>query len=98
MALFYKRSTDIYISTVAAGSANATNTVQINVKDFSYNVNTSIDRASRETLDPSQERTVIPYVQALSPVSFSLTTYILPYLDGSTVTSPEEYLWGGLLG
>ena len=98
MGLYYKRNYEIYISTEADSNANANNTVLLNVKDFSFNQSSNIERVGRETLDPSQERTVDPYLSTIAPVSFSFVTYILPIIDGSVVTSPEEYLSASLLG
>lgn len=97
MAVFLQRSTDIYISTTTAGSANATNTVKLNVKDFSFNRSANIVNVGRETIDPSQVRVVKPHVQNVSPVSFNLTTYVTPLLD-TNVVSPDEYLWLSLVG
>lgn len=97
MALFYKRNTDIYISKNPNASADATNTVQLNVKDFSYNKISNSVEVGRETLDPLQERTTDPHVVSVSPINFSFTTYILPLVD-TNVTSPEEFLWVSLMG
>ena len=97
MAVFLKRNTNIYISTAAQGSANASNTAQLNVKDFSFNQSANIVEVGRETIDPDQERTLKPYIDRINPVDFSFTTYILPMLQG-TVTSPEENLWISLIG
>jgi hypothetical protein len=97
MAVFYKRNTDLYISKASNASANATNTVQLNVKDFSYNQNSSVVEVSRSTLDPTEARTVDPHIANISPVNFTFTTYVLPTVD-TNVTSPEEYLWASLMG
>lgn len=97
MAFYFKRNTDIYISKAPEASANASNTVLLNVKDFSFNQGSSSVNVGRETLDPIQERTVAPYIATVAPVNFSLTTYILPLVD-TNVTSPEEYLWVSLMG
>ena len=97
MAVFLKRNTNIYISTAAQGSANASNTAQLNVKDFSFNQSANIVEVGRETIDPDQERTLKPYIDRINPVDFSFTTYILPMLEGN-VTSPEENLWISLIG
>lgn len=97
MAVYLKRNTNIYISKAPNASANATNTVQLTVKDFSFNQNSRVDKVGRETLDPTQERTLAPHVAALSPVDFKFTTYVLPVVD-TNVTSPEEYLWVSLMG
>jgi len=101
MTVFFKRNTDIYISKNPDASADATNTVKLNVKDFSYNQNSSVDNVGRETLDPTEERTLAPHISIVSPVNFSFTTYILPMTDTDSpnyVTSPEEYLWVSLMG
>jgi hypothetical protein len=97
MAVFLKRNTDIYISKVPNASANATNTVQLKVKDFSYNQRSNSVNVGRETLDPNQERILAPHISTVAPVNFSLTTYVLPLVD-TNVTSPEEYLWVSLMG
>jgi len=97
MAVYLKRNTNIYISKAPNASANATNTVQLNVKDFSYNQNGRIVEVGRETLDPTQERTLDPYISSISPVNFTFTTYVLSTVD-TNVTSPEEYLWVSLMG
>lgn len=98
MSLYFKHTTDIYISKVSDSSANAGNTVLLNVKDFSFNQSSNVEIVGRNTLNPNQERTVDPYLSTISPVSFSFVTYILPIKPGATVTSPEEYLWTSLLG
>lgn len=97
MALYYKRNTDIYISKASDSSAGISNTVKLNVKDFSFNQASNIVNVGRDTLDPLQERIVAPYVSIVAPVTFSFTTYILPLVD-TNVTSPEEYLWTSLMG
>lgn len=97
MAVFYKRNTNIYISKNPNASADATNTVQLNVRDFSYNQRSSISNIGRDTLDPTQVRTLAPNISVLAPVEFSFTTYVLPLVD-TNVTSPEEYLWVSLMG
>ena len=94
---FYKYKTNIYVSTSDNSGADATNTVQIAVRDFSFNQQSLSVLVSRETLDPTQSRDVKPYVTALLPVEFSFSTYISPLLD-TNVTSPEENLWIGLMG
>jgi len=101
MTVFFKRNIDIYISKAPNASADATNTVKLNVKDFSYNQSSSVDKVGRETLDPTEERTLAPHISIVSPVNFSFTTYILPMTDTDSpnyVTSPEEYLWISLMG
>jgi hypothetical protein len=98
---FYKRTTNIFISKESFDNANATNTVQLSVKDFSYNRRSSSVNIGRETLDPTQARIVKPTVTVVAPVEFNLTTYVLPLVDSNSpgyVTSPEEYLWVSLLG
>jgi len=97
MTVFYKRNTNIYISKAPDGSANATNTVQLNVKDFSYNQNSRVVEVSRHTLDPTEERTLDPHIASITPVNFTFTTYVLSVVD-TNVTSPEEYLWISLMG
>lgn len=97
MAVYLKRNTNIYISKADQASANATNTVQLNVKDFSFNQVSRVDKVGRDTLDPTQERTLRPHIAALAPVNFTFTTYVLP-VEESLVTSPEEYLWVSLMG
>jgi len=97
MTVFYKRNTDIYISKNPNASADATNTVQLKVKDFSYDQSSSVIEVARETLNPTKERIQAPHVAVIAPVNFTFTTYILSTLD-STVTSPEEYLWTSLMG
>lgn len=97
MSYYFKRNINIYISKGTNITANASNTVQLNVVNFSYNTRTRSDRASRETIDPNQIRTNKPFIAAVSPVEFTLTTYINPVVD-TNVTSPEEYLWVSLLG
>ena len=97
MSIVLKRNYEIYISKSNSAPYTQSNTVKILVKDFDFNQSANIDKASRETLDPLQERTVDPFVSLVSPVTFSLTTYILPLVD-TNVTSPEEYLWLSLLG
>jgi hypothetical protein len=97
MAVFYKRNTDIYISKAPNASANATNTVKLSVKDFSYNQNSNTVNVGRETLDPTQDRILAPHISVIAPVNFSFTTYVLPLVD-TNVTSPEEYLWVSLMG
>jgi len=97
MAVYLKRNTDIYISTEAFGSANASNTVKLRVKDFSYNQNSNVTGVGRNTLDPTQRRTPVPHISAVAPVTFTLVTYVLPLVD-TNVTSPEEYLWVSLMG
>lgn len=97
MTVYFKRNTNIYISKVPEASANATNTVLLNVKDFSYNRTSRVEEVSRETLNPTQERIIDPYVTVFSPVEFTFTTYILSTVD-TNVTSPEEYLWTSLMG
>lgn len=97
MAVFLKRSTEIYISKTTEASANATNTVKLNVKDFSFNKSSNIELVGRETIDPSQVRTVKPHIQNISPVSFNFTTYVTPLLD-TVAVSPDEYLWLSLVG
>lgn len=97
MAVYYKRNTDIYISKADNASANATNTVLLNVKDFSYNQTSNTVEVGRDTLDPTQERTTDPHLAVISPVNFTFTTYVLSTVD-TNVTSPEEYLWVSLMG
>lgn len=97
MSVYLQRSTNIYISKAANASANATNTVLLNVKDFSFNKSASVVNVGRSTISPTQQRTVKPYVNTVAPVNFSFTTYVLPVVD-TVVTSPEEYLWVSLLG
>lgn len=97
MTVFYKRNTNIFISKASNASANATNTVQLRVKDFSYNQSSRITGVGRNTLDPTQQRTPVPHIAAVTPVTFTLVTYVLPLVD-TNVTSPEEYLWVSLMG
>ena len=97
MAVFLQRSTDIYISKTTFASADATNTVKLNVKDFSYNRNSNMELVGRETIDPSQVRAVKPHIQNIAPVNFELTTYVTP-VDGIVIVSPDEYLWLSLVG
>lgn len=97
MTVFYKRNTNIYISKASNASANATNTVRLNVKDFSYNHNSTVDEVSRSTLNPTEERTLNPHIASITPVNFTFTTYVLSVVD-TNVTSPEEYLWISLMG
>ena len=96
-SFLFKRDTNVYISKASSSLADATNTVFLNVKDFSFNQTTRVDLVSRSTLDPNEERIVTPLVAEVSPVSFKLTTYIMPIVD-TNVTSPEEYLWVSLMG
>jgi len=96
-APMFKRNTDIYISKDPNATADNTNTVALRVKDFSFNRAVNITNIGRNTLDPTQERTVDPYATVLAPVNFSFTTYIAPVVD-TNVTSPEEYLWVSLMG
>lgn len=97
MSVYFKRNTNIYISKAPNASANATNTVQLNVKDFSFNQSSRTDSVGRNTLQSLQERTVEPYLTAIFPVNFTFTTYVLSEVD-TNVTSPEEYLWVSLMG
>lgn len=97
MTVFYTRNTNIYISKATNASANATNTVQLNVRDFSYSQISRLSEVGRETLDPLQERTTDPHIAAINPVNFTFSTYVLPTID-TNVTSPEEYLWISLMG
>jgi hypothetical protein len=97
MAVFLKRDTNIYISKDPNASADATNTVQLKVRDFSYSKDSRLDAVGRNTLDPTQTRTLAPYISAISPVRFTFVTYVLPLVD-TNVTSPEEYLWVSLMG
>lgn len=97
MSVYLQRNTDIYISKGTNASANATNTVLINVRDFSFNKSASIVNVGRDTIDSTQQRTVRPHVSTVAPVNFQFTTYVLPLVD-TVVTSPEEYLWVSLLG
>lgn len=94
---FYKHKTNIYISKAPNATADNTNTVQLNVIDFSFNQPSNIELISRNTLSPTQDRIVDPYASILAPVSFSFTTYVNPLVD-TNVTSPEEYLWVSLMG
>ena len=96
-SFLFKRNVNVYISKASSGLADASNTVFLNVKDFSYNKDSRVDLICRNTLDPTQERKVDPYVTEVSPVNFKLTTYIMPIVD-TNVTSPEEYLWVSLMG
>lgn len=97
MSIALKRNYNLYISKAANGSQSTGNTVQLLVKDFSFNQRSNIDKVSRETLNAAQERTVDPYIRSIAPVNFSFTTYIKP-LVSTNVTSPEEYLWVSLMG
>jgi hypothetical protein len=97
MAYYYKRNTNIYISKADNASADATNTVQLNVADFAYNKQSITENVGTETIDPTQKRIVAPHVAIVSPVTFSFTTYMSPLVD-TNVTSPEEYLWVSLVG
>ncbi len=97
MSIALKRSYNIYVSKSTSSPFDNSNTVQLLVRDFSFNTSSILDRASRETIDPNQERTTIPFIQSIAPVSFSFSTYILPLVD-TNVTSPEEYLWTSLMG
>jgi hypothetical protein len=97
MAFYYKRSTNIYISKADNASADATNTVQLNVVDFAYNRQSVAQNVGTETINPTQKRIVAPSVEIVSPISFSFTTYMNPLVD-TNVTSPEEYLWVSLVG
>lgn len=97
MSVYLQRNTDIYISKAANASANASNTVLINVKDFSFNKSASVVNVGRNTISPTQQRTVKPHVSVVAPVNFQFTTYVLPMV-ATVVTSPEEYLWVSLLG
>lgn len=94
---FYKQQCTIYISKGTEGTATTNNTVQLSVKDFSYNKISNTELISKNTIDATQERVVTPIINTVSPVNFTFTTYITPVL-GDTVTSPEEFLWAGLLG
>jgi hypothetical protein len=93
----YKRDTDIYISKATSLNANASNTVQISVKDFSFNRTAITKDVDKNTIDGTQPRGIKSYVQTINPVEFSFTTYIKPIID-TVVTSPEEYLWISLMG
>jgi hypothetical protein len=97
MAFFFKRDTNLYISKNPDATANSTNTVQLNVKDFSFNQSSQIQEVARSTLDTTEARTIAPHIASISPVNFTFTTYILPLVD-TNVTSPEEYLWVSLMG
>jgi hypothetical protein len=97
MSFYHKSNINVYISKAAEGSANAGNTVLLNVKNFSFNQMSNMEVVSRETLDSNQERTVDPYLSTISPVNFSFTTYMLPMKSGNVVC-PDEYLWVSLLG
>ena len=97
MSVIFKRDYNIYISTASNGSENAGNTVQLKVKDFSFNQSANIDKGNRNPMDPTTERTQEPFISIISPVTFSFTTYIKPLVD-TNVTSPEEYLWTSLMG
>jgi len=94
---YFEHSTNIYISKAPNASANATNTVRLKVKDFSYNQSSRTVGVSRDTLNPTQERTPTPHISAINPVTFTFVTYVLPLVD-TNVTSPEEYLWTSLMG
>ena len=94
---YYKRNTSIYVSKASNALADASNTVKLTVKDFSYNQNSRVDRVSRDTLSSTQARTISPYVGSVTPVTFNIVTYVLPLVD-TNVTSPEENLWIGLMG
>ena len=97
MSIALKRNYNIYVSKAPDATADSSNTVQLLVKDFNFNRVSSTSKFQRNTLESTQERTVDPYVTTVAPVSFSLTTYILPLVD-TNVTSPEEYLWTSLMG
>ena len=96
-AFLFKRDTNIYISKADNASANSTNTVDITVKDFSFNQRSSMEVVGRQTFDATENRGVDPHISAVSPISFSFVTYINPLVD-TNVTSPEEYLWVSLMG
>ena len=97
MSIVFKRNYNIYISKAANGSQSTGNTVQLRVKDFSFNQSANIDKVNRNPMDPTTERVTQPFVSTVAPVTFSFTTYIKP-LVSTNVTSPEEYLWVSLLG
>jgi hypothetical protein len=94
----YKRDVDIYVSKSDNAGADSSNTTKINVKDFSYNRRAITKDVGRNTFDPTQERYVTTYIEAITPVDFSFTTYMTPITDESLATSAEEYLWQALVG
>lgn len=94
---FFKKNTSIHLSKVGVGSADATNTVKLNVKDFSFNRQSNSSLIARQTINPTQPRGVKVSTEQLNPLDITFSTYVNPLLD-TTVTSPEENLWIGLLG
>jgi hypothetical protein len=75
---FFKRNTKLYISKGTKSTTTTDNTVQLSVKDFSFNRQSSMVEVGRNTLDVSQDRGIKPFVSVISPVTFTFTTYITP--------------------
>jgi hypothetical protein len=80
---FFKRNTKLYISKGTKSTTTTDNTVQLSVKDFSFNRQSSMVEVGRNTLDVSQDRGIKPFVSVISPVTFTFTTYITPLTLGN---------------
>ena len=66
--------------------------------DFTYNRSGRINSVNRESMDPSGDRSVIPIIDEVGPITFSFSTYAEVDDTAAIVTSAQKLLWRGLAG
>jgi len=72
----------------------STNTFEIQVLEgMTFSQNTTVDTVTLNEAGATPARGQRSFNTALEPLDFAFSTYLRPYLDGSTVTAEESLLW-----
>lgn len=84
---------------VQATGFSPTNTFELQVLDgFSFSQNTTSDTVTLNEAGAAPIRGQRSFNTALEPVDFSMSTYIRPKVNTSTITCEERVLWNALAG
>ena len=98
MAINLSRNTRLWISTEASGGTHTNaNTFEIPVQEgYSFSQSVSTTDVSVEEAGPAPIRGSKRFNASLDPVEWSFTTYMTPYLEGSTHFTVDMLLWHAL--
>lgn len=90
------RNTRLWVSTVTSGHNNA-NTFEVPIQeDYSLSQSTSTSDVTAEEAGPTPTRGAKRFNDSLEPVSWSFSTYINPFMQGTNVLMPDVLMWEGL--
>ena len=97
--VFFTTNVDATTGNVLATGFTTGNTQEIQVLDgFTFSQNTNAETVTLSEAGDAPVRGQRAFNTSLAPVDFSMSTYLRPSLDSSTVKCEESVLWNALLG